>query len=130
MKISLKLGVVGSRRRSSIKDKKILKEFIRLAKEKFQDLILISGGCKQGADKFAEEIALEFNLPIKIYYPDISKLPKNPKRYDFTKINYERNTLIANECEVLIALVADNRLGGTEHVILEVSKLNKKVITL
>lgn len=128
--LSLKLGVVGSRRRNSIKDKKLLKEFIYKAKQLFGNLELISGGCPKGADRFADEIAYELNIPIINHYPDKSKLSSNPKRYEFTKIYYDRNILIAKDCDCLVALVAYDRKGGTEHTIKETIKLGKKVIIL
>lgn len=130
MELKLCLGVVGSRRRNSPRDKLILREFLRRAKEKFPGLTLVSGGCPKGADRFAEEIAEELNLEIKIHYPDKSKLPSNPEKYHFAQINYARNTFIAEDCEVLVALVADDRKGGTEDTIKKAEKMGKKVILL
>jgi len=130
MELELKLGVVGSRRRNSLRDKRILKEFLKKARIKFPTLTLVSGGCPKGADHFAEELSEELNIPIIIHYPDRSKLPENPDRHHFAIINYARNTLIAEDCEVLVALVADDRKGGTEDTIKKATKLGKKVILL
>lgn len=130
MELAVRLGVVGSRRRNSPRDKARLKEFLRRAKSKFPTLLLVSGGCPKGADRFAEEIAEELDLPIKIHYPDKSKLPPNPERYHFAQINYARNTLIAEDCEILVALVADDRKGGTEDTIKKAERMGKKIILL
>ncbi len=126
----LKLGIVGSRRRNNLKDKLKLKQFIVKLKDLIPNLSFVSGGCPLGADRFAEELAEDFNIPIKIFYPDKSKLPENPEKYHFAIINYARNTLIAEECDILVALVAEDRQGGTEDTIKKAKKLNKKVILL
>lgn len=126
----MKLAIIGSRRRNSLKDFNKLKDFLMKAKNKFPTLEIISGGCEQGADHFAELICEEFQIPIKIFYPDKSKLPENPKRYHFTKINYERNKLIAENCDILVAMTAPDRTGGTENTISEAHKLWKKVILI
>ena len=126
----MRLGVVGSRRRNTLFDRDILFSFIKRAKELFPNISLISGGCNRGADKFAEYIATSLSIPIIIHLPDRTKLPPNPQRWDFTRINYARNILIAKDCDVLVALPASDRKGGTEHTIKETQRLNKKVILL
>jgi predicted Rossmann fold nucleotide-binding protein DprA/Smf involved in DNA uptake len=49
---------------------------------------------------------------------------------DTVKEYYRRNKLIAEESDILIALVAKDRKGGTEHTIKEMLKLNKQVVIL
>ena len=107
----MKLGIVGSRRRNSQEDKAIIKGRI-LA---LRPTLIISGGCPQGADKFAEELAKELSIPIKIYYPE--KVQPGSPRWAYTKVNYARNKLIALSSHQLIALVAPDRKGGTENTI-------------
>jgi hypothetical protein len=41
---------------------------------------------------------------------------------------FVRNTKIAEECDVLIAVVASDRLGGTEDTIRKAEKLGKQII--
>lgn len=66
------IGIVGSRRRDSDEDyQACLAAFLAIYKP--GDLI-VSGGCPQGGDRFAEVIADEMGIPIKINYPDKSKL--------------------------------------------------------
>ena len=111
VKRKIKLGIVGSRRRDGPKDKAILRDRI-LALDPSS---IISGGCAKGADKFAEELAEELSIPIKIFYPD--KVPFGSPRWAYTRANYARNELIAKDSDHLIALVASDRKGGTENTI-------------
>jgi hypothetical protein len=124
----IKIGIVGSRRRTSREDFGLL---IKACMETFReyeptDITLVSGGCPIGADAAAEKMAESFCLPIIIHYPDKSKLPPNPKRWDFAKINYDRNTLIARDSDILIAIVAADRKGGTEDTVKKFKKLHPK----
>jgi len=107
----MKLGIVGSRRRNSLEDKAIIKKRILV----LQPSLLVSGGCPKGADKFAEELAEELGISILIHYP---KLPvKDSPKSDFVIAYYERNRMIALDSDHLVALVAEDRKGGTENTI-------------
>lgn len=70
------VGVVGSRRRNTSEDRKLIKEEIKKFIERYgkSRLQLVSGGAKKGADKFAEEIADFYNITITIHYPDMERL--------------------------------------------------------
>jgi len=109
----MRLGIVGSRRRNSEEDKQLIRERIIALKP----TMIISGGCEKGADKFAEELAKELGIPIKIYHPKIDKNVKDYNYWDYVNANYARNQLIALDAEYLIALVAPDRKGGTESTI-------------
>ena len=126
----LKIGIIGSRSRNSQEDKKIVYDLI---KDKIEtvghyNLHIISGGCPEGADGFAEQAADYFGLPITIFYP--KKNPRATSKQEATQRFHYRNLLIANECHELYALVADDRTGGTENTIGYAEKENKKVILL
>ncbi len=108
----MKLGIVGSRRRNGLADKAMLKARIL----EIKPTILISGGCAEGADAFAEQIAKELGIPITIYYPKLVQ-GKDYSPAEVRDAMYARNIRIALECESLIALVADDRKGGTENTI-------------
>lgn len=108
----MKLGIVGSRQRNSLEDKKIIKERILELKPS----MLISGGCAVGADKFAEDFAEELGIPITIFYPKLIRDKTYPQQ-DIVKAMYARNKQIALESDYLIALVAPDRKGGTENTI-------------
>jgi len=103
----MKIGIVGSRRRNSIED-------FRLVKAKFFELykagdMIVSGGCPQGADAMAEKIAKESGIPILIFYPNWEKFKR--------AAGIIRNSDIARESDILIACVASDRMGGTEDTI-------------
>jgi hypothetical protein len=113
------IGIIGSRRRDSARD-------YELTRAKFLSIYspcdeIVSGGCPKGGDHFAELIAQLFQVPITIHYPDKSKLDMklmklNP-RAAFAKIAFARNGLIARDADVMIAVVAPDRKGGTEDTL-------------
>ena len=114
------IGIVGSRRRNKEVDRLNLMEL--LLREDFlynPDCRFVSGGCPKGGDRFAEEIAEQFEHDIIIHHPDWSK-----GRY----AGLERNTLIARDSDVLIALVAPDRKGGTEDTIRKFHNLGKSAL--
>lgn len=134
MTIDYKLAIVGSRRRNSLKDRKLVLDLVSSFKESCDggfhgddvQLVIVSGGCPQGADKFAEEAADINKLP-KIIFP-IQKYPEIKSRYEFTKRAYARNQLIADECHIMYALISTDRTGGTEDSIRRAKALGKLVV--
>ena len=114
------LGIVGSRRRNNKKDYELIRDkVIELKPDK-----IVSGGCKTGADDFAEEIAAEFNIPIDIHLP---KLPLKGSPYkEFVDAYHERNKIVASAINKLIAVVSKDRTGGTENTIKHFLQLNDK----
>lgn len=113
-----KIGIVGSRRRDTEEDfRQCEKIFLSLYKEGDE---IISGGCPKGGDRMAEVIAKKYGIPIKIYFPNWEKHGK--------AAGFVRNTKIAEESDVLIAIVASDRAGGTEDTIKKADKLGKKII--
>lgn len=115
------IGIVGSRRRNSHEDKeKLIAALDNYVKDIGVSYKIVSGGCPIGADRFAEEIAKARGLTITIHYPDWTSLGK--------VAGFARNTKIAEDCDVLIAVVASDRKGGTEDTVTKALKLGKKVI--
>ena len=52
----MKVAIIGSRR---YENKKKIKDFIFKLKDKYAtDTVIVSGGCKHGADKYAKKYAL------------------------------------------------------------------------
>jgi hypothetical protein len=112
------LGVVGSRRRNEQEDfEKCYEAVLKIYKkgDKF-----VSGGCPKGGDRFAEIIAKRLGATIIIHYPDWKNLGKSA--------GFQRNSKIASDCDILIAVVADDRTGGTEDTITKAEGCDKKVI--
>lgn len=115
------IGIVGSRLRDTEADKVLIREQLLGLIKRYGEISMVSGGCPKGADLFAEQLAHELRLPIKIHYPDKSQLDEhlmtvNP-RLAYTQIYYARNTLIAQDADTLIACVTPDRKGGTEDTI-------------
>jgi len=101
------IGIIGTRRRDSEKDFKACKDvFFSIYKDGDE---IVSGGCPKGADSMAEAIAKKYQIPIKIYYAQWDKLGK--------RAGFARNTDIARDADNLIAVVAEDRTGGTEDTI-------------
>ena len=102
-----KIGIIGSRRRDAGIDQKA-------TREKFFEVYedgdwIVSGGCPKGGDRFAEKIAKDYGIPILIFHPDWKKLGR--------AAGIIRNGDIANESDILVACVTEDRTGGTEDTI-------------
>lgn len=113
------IGIVGTRRRDDegaglLCVKAFLKEFVPGCR-------IVSGGCPKGGDRFAEMIAKEWGLTITIHYPDWKGVAGKAA-------GFVRNTQIAEDCDVLIAVVSSDRTGGTEDTIKKAKKLGKKIV--
>ena len=114
------IGIIGSRRRNSEADyDQLEKAFLEIYKDGDR---IVSGGCSQGGDHFAEIIAKKYQIPITIYYAQWDKLGK--------RAGFARNTDIARDCNVLLALVSDDRSGGSEDTIKKAEKMGKSIILL
>jgi len=111
----MRIGVVGSRKRNRQADRAIVDaELGRLLEEWGPGLVVVSGGCKKGADRFAKEFAEDIGLDMVVHLPDMTGVRK---RSDAIGRYYARNNLIADGCDILIALVARDRRGGTENTL-------------
>lgn len=101
------IGIVGSRRRDTSEDEyDVIRAFDCIAEP--GDWI-VSGGCPEGADHFAELLAKRRQYSITIHYAEWRRLGRSA--------GFSRNSLIANDADVLIACVAADRTGGTEDTI-------------
>jgi len=114
----LTIGIVGSRRRNSEKDRELVENELLKLVSTYKEVKLCSGGCKTGADHFCEDFSVKYKLQIKIYYPDWNKYGK--------WAGFERNTDIARDSDVLIACVSEDRKGGTEDTIKKFKKFHPK----
>lgn len=122
----IRVGIVGSRSRNTPKDKNVIRKVLKKQIAKGYKIHVVSGGCSRGADRFAEELAKELNLGISIHKPDVKP---NCERWEYAQAAYARNTLIANECNLLLA-VWDGVSGGTKDTIDKAEKQNKPIIYL
>ena len=129
----MKVALIGSRDYANIRR---IKDTLFQLKQKFgSDLIIISGGAKHGADKFARKYALEFGIRYKEFNP--AHTIKNlysamsddyySKPYHVSQFHH-RNMLIARDCDVMIAFIgARESSNGSMSAIKKAKKLNKPV---
>jgi len=129
----MKVAIIGSRMYENTRK---IKDTLFQLKRKFGDkLIIISGGAKDGADKFARKYALEFGIKYKEFNP--AHTIKNlysamsdtyyEKPYHVSQFHH-RNMLIARDCDVMIAFIAiGDDSNGSMSAIKQAKKLNKPV---
>ena len=131
-----KVGIVGSRKYTN---KLKIKEFIYKLKEKFKDNVeIVSGGCKYGADKYAKKYALEFDMkyiefpPAHFQYNQHCILEQENYGKRYAVWNYfDRNKQIAEYSDYLVAFIPDGvKSKGTMNTVGHAETLNKKVVIL
>lgn len=118
----LRVGIVGSRRRCSLKDRKIVFDIVKKLKDlRDVDVTVVSGACRLGADNFAAEAA-------RFYGVKLVEFPVPKKQYthrgEFAMEAFARNRLIAENSDYGFALVHSSRTGGT---VSHYNDLKKKV---
>ena len=126
------IGIVGSRRRVSLLDRTVIREFLERCLSHYVDreVVVVSGGCPRGADRFAEESARLLGIRT-IVHPVVK--PGDPPvlhRGDFRERAFARNELIARDSDVLFALVHHDRTGGTENTVRHAIRLGKTVFVV
>lgn len=128
----MRVGVVGSRRRDSSEDKRILVGALRYLLEYTGyspiECTFVSGGCPLGADRFIVELHKGEALPgseMVEFLPDKSNINS---KWDLVNAMYARNYKIAADSDVLVALVAPDRKGGTENTIKHMTKMGKPIL--
>tara|TARA_B100001094_G_scaffold115050_1_gene111014 strand:- start:966 stop:1367 length:402 start_codon:yes stop_codon:yes gene_type:complete len=129
----MKVAIIGSRMYENTRK---VKDTLFNLKRKFGDkLIVISGGAKDGADKFARKYALEFGIKYKEFNPahTIKNLHSAmsetyyEKPYHVSQFHH-RNMLIARDCDVMIAFIPNGESShGSMSAIKNAKKLNKPV---
>ena len=132
----MKIGIVGSRQYEN--RKKIKDTIFNLQKRFGSSLTIVSGGCKDGADRYAKKYALEFNCkyvefnPAHTVYNFYSALNENyyGKAYS-PKHFFIRNKMLAKYCDIVIGFIPNGiKSDGTINTITEAKKLNKKVVII
>jgi predicted Rossmann fold nucleotide-binding protein DprA/Smf involved in DNA uptake len=129
----MKVAIIGSR---NYENTRKIKDVLFQLKQKFGDnLIVVSGGAKDGADKFARKYALEFGIKYKEFNP--AHTTKNlysamsdtyyNKPYHVSQFHH-RNMLIARDCDVMMAFIPNgDSSNGSMSAIKNAKKLNKRV---
>ena len=129
----MKVAIIGSRMYENIRK---IKDTLFQLKQKFgDDLIIVSGGAKDGADKFARKYAIEFGINYKEFNPAhtvknlYSAMSDNyyNKTYHVSQFHH-RNMLIARYCDVMIAFIPNKGdSNGSLSAIKNAKKLKKPV---
>ena len=132
----MKVGIVGSRR---YENRKKIKDFIFELKKKFgNDLIIVSGGCKNGADKYAKKYALELDVQYEEYPPfhEVHNLycvlPETLYGKPYKVSNYfARNKQIAKNSDMVVVFISENtQSNGTDSTLKYAKKFNKKTLII
>ena len=132
----MKVAIVGSRRYES---KKKIKDFIfKLKQEYGEDTKIISGGAKEGADRYAKKYALELGLQYEEYppahFPHNLYCPLPESRYgrEYSPKNYHvRNKIIAGTSDYIVAFKKKGENSkGTDSTINYAKKFNKKYVII
>ena len=106
----LRVGIVGSRK---YENRKKIKDFIfKLKNEKGTDTIIVSGGCRTGADRYAKKYALELGLQYQEFPPFHENwniyCPKDKRDYGKpynVKNFFARNKIIAAYSDYVVAFI-------------------------
>ena len=132
----MKVGIVGSRR---YENRKKIKDFIFELRKKFgNNLIIVSGGCKNGADKYAKKYALELDVHYEEYPPfhEVHNLycvlPESLYGKQYHVANYfARNKQIAKNSDMVVGFVPENiQSNGTNSTLKYAKKFNKKTLII
>ena len=132
----MKIAIIGSRR---YENKRKIKEFIFQLREGYgTGTIIVSGGCKQGADKYAKKYALELGLQYEEYPPfhEVHNLyctmpsSRYGKPYSIKNF-FARNKIIAGTCDYIVAFIhKDEKSSGTMSTLNYAKKFDKKRIII
>tara|TARA_Y100000593_G_scaffold74290_1_gene136640 strand:+ start:3206 stop:3607 length:402 start_codon:yes stop_codon:yes gene_type:complete len=132
----MKVAIVGSRR---YENKNKIKDFIfKLKKEYGEKTKIVSGGCKEGADKYAKKYALELGLQYEEYPPFhevhnlFCPLPESRYKKPYSVRNFHvRNKIIAGTADFIVAFIPDGiESNGTMSTINYAKKFDKKFIII
>jgi len=132
----MKVAIVGSRR---YENKRKIKEFIFKIKQQYgEKTIIVSGGAKQGADKYAKKYALELGLQYEEYPPfhDVHNLyctmPSSRYGRPYSIKNFHaRNKIIAGTSNFIVAFIPIGVVSdGTLSTLNYAKKFNKKRIII
>lgn len=112
------IGIIGTRRRDTDADFRIVEnEFLR---HYHKGDVICSGLCPKGGDRFAVLLAEKYRTPTIWHKANWEKHGR--------AAGFVRNSYIAEDSQLLIACVADDRKGGTEDTLRKFKKLGKNNI--
>ena len=133
MTTKIKIGIVGRR---TYTNKQKIKDLIFEIKEKYgNDVEIVSGGQKNGADGLAKKFALEFDVDYvefpPAHYSHNMHCKLSPKHYNrpYYVTNYfKRNKQIAEYSNIIVAFIPDGvESKGTMNTVSHAKELKKLV---
>ena len=132
----MKVAIVGSRR---YENRTKIKKFIFKLIEKYGETVtIVSGGCKDGADRYAKKYALELGAQYREYPPfhEVHNLycvlPENcySKPYN-VKYFFVRNKQIAQNSDIVVGFIPEGiKSDGTLSTLKYAKQFNKKVMVI
>jgi len=132
----MKIGIVGSRIWT---DKKKIRDFIGLCMEEFgADLEIVSGGCKDGADRYAKECALSLGVKYvefpPLHHPHNCYCPEPPYMYNqqyHVRYFFMRNKQIVEYSDKIVAFIPKGHVSnGTNNTLMWADKLKKPSVII
>ena len=132
----MKIAIVGSRK---YENRKKIKDFIfKLKQEKGEKTIIVSGGCKDGADRYAKKYAIELGLQYIEYPPFHSThslycpLPEHRYNKPFNMRNFfVRNKIIAQASDYVVGFIPKGvEAPGTNSTLKYANKFGKKTLII
>jgi predicted Rossmann fold nucleotide-binding protein DprA/Smf involved in DNA uptake len=133
----MKVGIVGSRSyNNSGRIRAVIEKYV--GKYGAENLSIVSGGCPDGADALAKNLALEMGLDYQEFPPAHSKhnsycvLPPENYNKPYQVGNFfKRNGQIAEYVDHLIAFVVHGiKANGTMDTVRRANKFDKQVLVL
>tara|TARA_E500000331_G_C16777479_1_gene506580 strand:- start:104 stop:535 length:432 start_codon:yes stop_codon:yes gene_type:complete len=132
----MKVAIVGSRKYTN---RRKIKEFVfKLIQKHGTDLTIVSGGCQDGADKYAKKYALELGAQYREYPPFhevhnlYCALPEScyGKPYNI-KYFFVRNKQVAQNSDVVVGFIPEgDPAKGTISTLKYAKKFNKKTMII
>ena len=132
----MKVAIVGSRK---YENRRKIKEFIfKLIQKHGNELVIVSGGCQNGADKYAKKYALELGAQYREYPPFhevhnlYCALPEScyGKPYNM-KFFFVRNKQVAQNSDRIVAFIPQGiEAKGTISTLKYAKKFGKKVMVI
>ena len=129
----IKIGIVGSR---GYTNKKKIKDLVFEIKEKYgNEVEIVSGGQKEGADGLAKKFALEFDMTYvefpPVHYSHNIHCKLSAKHYNkpyYVSNFFKRNKQIAEYSNIIVAFIPDGvESRGTMDTVGHAEKLKKLV---
>jgi predicted Rossmann fold nucleotide-binding protein DprA/Smf involved in DNA uptake len=131
-KTQMILAIVGSRK---YKNRDRIEKVVNFYIKNYGEITIVSGGCPDGGDFLAKDIALSLKIkyhefpPIHFKHNEycVSSEDQYDKSYHVSNF-FNRNTQIAKHCDHLIAFVIKNvKSNGTMDTVTKARKFGKKV---